>query len=59
MSNNLELTFQKDNMGIGRRKQSTARVFLTPGTGKLLINNVVGEKYLQYNKFISIKLLNP
>jgi len=59
MSNNLELTFQKDNMGIGRRKQSTARVFLTPGTGKLLINNVVGEKYLQYNTIYINKIAEP
>jgi small subunit ribosomal protein S9 len=46
---NFELVFQKNNIGIGRRKQSTARVFLNQGTGKLIINNVSGEKYLQYN----------
>ncbi len=44
-----ELIFQKDKIGIGKRKQSTARVFLIPGEGNLLINKVPGEKYLQYN----------
>ncbi len=31
---------------IGRRKTSTARVRLTPGTGKRIINNLVMKKYL-------------
>jgi len=44
-----QLVFQKDKLGIGRRKQAVARVFLTPGTGNVTINNVPGEKYLQYN----------
>ena len=44
-----QLVFQKDKLGIGRRKQAVARVFLTPGTGNLTINTVPGEKYLQYN----------
>jgi small subunit ribosomal protein S9 len=44
-----QLIFQKDKLGIGRRKQAVARVFLTPGTGNVTINNVPGEKYLQYN----------
>ena len=44
-----ELIFQKDQIGIGKRKQSTARVFLIPGTGNILINKVPGDKYLQYN----------
>jgi len=43
-----QLIFQKDKIGIGRRKQAVARVFLTPGTGNITINNVP-EKYLQYN----------
>ena len=49
MVTNFEFVFQKNNMGIGRRKQSSARVFLIPGTGKLIINKTPGEKYLQYN----------
>ena len=44
-----QLVFQKEKLGIGRRKQAVARVFLTPGTGNITINNVPGEKYLQYN----------
>lgn len=44
-----ELIFQKDNIGLGKRKQAIARVFLIPGTGNLIINKVSGNKYLQYN----------
>jgi small subunit ribosomal protein S9 len=44
-----ELIFQKDNIGLGKRKQAVARVFLIPGEGNLIINNVSGNKYLQYN----------
>lgn len=44
-----ELIFQKDQIGIGKRKQSTARVFLIPGTGNITVNKTPGEKYLQYN----------
>ncbi|MCF0217703.1 MAG: 30S ribosomal protein S9 [Malacoplasma sp.] len=31
--------------GLGRRKSSVAKVKLIPGTGKILINNVVPSKY--------------
>jgi len=44
-----ELIFQKDNIGLGKRKQASARVFLIPGEGNLIINKVSGNKYLQYN----------
>ena len=44
-----ELIFQKDNIGLGKRKQAVARVFLVPGEGNLIINKVSGTKYLQYN----------
>lgn len=44
-----ELIFQKDNIGLGKRKQAVARVFLVPGEGNLIINKVSGNKYLQYN----------
>lgn len=44
-----ELIFQKDNIGLGKRKQAIARVFLVPGEGNLTINKVPGNKYLQYN----------
>ena len=45
----VELIFQKDNIGLGKRKQAVARVFLIPGNGNLTINKVSGNKYLQYN----------
>jgi len=41
--------FQKDKIGLGKRKRAVARVFLVPGNGKVTINKVSGEKYLQYN----------
>jgi small subunit ribosomal protein S9 len=44
-----KLIFQKDNMGLGKRKQAIARVFLIPGEGNLIVNKVSGNKYLQYN----------
>lgn len=44
-----ELIFQKANIGLGKRKQAIARVFLIPGEGNLIINKVSGTKYLQYN----------
>jgi small subunit ribosomal protein S9 len=49
MNSKQELIFQKDQIGIGKRKQSTARVFLVPGTGNIIINKIPGDKYLQYN----------
>ena len=45
----VELIFQKENIGLGKRKQAIARVFLIPGEGNLIINKVSGTKYLQYN----------
>lgn len=45
----MKLTFQKTNIGLGRRKQAIARVFLLPGEGNITINKKSGEKYLQYN----------
>ena len=44
-----KLIFQKDNIGLGKRKQAVARVFLIPGEGNLVINKLSGNKYLQYN----------
>ena len=49
MDSKKELVFQKDQIGLGKRKQSTARVFLVPGEGNILINKVNGNHYLQYN----------
>ena len=50
MNSTTNLVFQKQNIGLGKRKQSVARVFLVPGEGNLIINNVPGQKYLQYNE---------
>jgi ribosomal protein S9 len=49
MNSKMELNFQKNNIGLGRRKQAIARVFLIPGEGNLIINKKPGDKYLQYN----------
>jgi small subunit ribosomal protein S9 len=46
----MELTFQKKNIGLGKRKEAIARVFLIPGEGNLIINKTSGDKYLQYNE---------
>ena len=44
-----EPTFQKDKIGLGRRKRAVARVSFSPGQGNLIINKIPGEKYLHYN----------
>jgi small subunit ribosomal protein S9 len=46
----MELIFQKKNIGLGKRKEAIARVFLIPGDGNLIINKTSGNKYLQYNE---------
>nr|YP_009315201.1 Ribosomal protein S9 [Titanophycus setchellii]SCW23656.1 Ribosomal protein S9 [Titanophycus setchellii] len=35
--------------GTGRRKSSIARVRLVPGSGKMMINGLPGESYLQFS----------
>jgi small subunit ribosomal protein S9 len=50
MNSQKELVFQKSNIGLGKRKQAVARVFLIPGEGNILINKVSGPQYLQYNE---------
>jgi ribosomal protein S9 len=35
MNSKIELIFQKNNIGLGKRKQAIARVFLIPGEGNL------------------------
>jgi small subunit ribosomal protein S9 len=44
-----ELIYQKNNIGLGKRKQAVARVFIIPGNGSLIVNKISGNKYLQYN----------
>ena len=46
---NKNLIFNKENIGVGKRKQAVARVFLISGTGKLIVNQMSGEKYFQFN----------
>lgn len=64
MITDFEYNFQKENIGIGRRKEAVARVFLVPGNGQIMINKVPGEKYLQYNTnylnkiWLPLKLVN-
>nr|ARW68361.1 ribosomal protein S9 [Chondria sp. (in: red algae)] len=47
------MTMQYNNKiiysGTGRRKTSIARVQLIPGSGKLMINGLPGELYLQFS----------
>ena len=50
MNSEIKLVFQKDNLGLGKRKQAIAQVFLIPGSGNIIINKIPGEKYLQYNQ---------
>src|SRR6476469_254252 len=56
---NLELIFNKNNIGVGRRKQATARVFLIPGKGNININKKSGDRYLQYNETYLTTVLAP
>lgn len=46
----MKLVFQKANIGLGKRKQAVARVFIIPGEGNIIINKISGDKYLQYNE---------
>ena len=59
MNNILESNFQKDKLGLGRRKKAVVRIFLVPGEGQLIINKVSGEKYLQYNTTYLDKIWDP
>ena len=45
----MELIYQKENIGLGKRKKAIARVFLVPGKGNIIINQMDGNQYLQYN----------
>jgi small subunit ribosomal protein S9 len=51
--------FQKDKIGLGKRKRAIARVFLVPGNGNIIINKVSGEKYLQYNSTYLNAIFEP
>lgn len=49
MNSKIKLNFKKKEIGLGKRKQAVARVFLISGKGDLIINNIPGNQYLQYN----------
>ena len=51
--------FNKNNISIGRRKESTARVLLRSGTGLLTINKTDGNHYLQQNTVYLKNIFNP
>ena len=46
---NKKLIFKKESIGLGKRKQAIARVFIISGTGNLIVNQISGEKYFQFN----------
>ena len=54
-----ELTFQKNYIGLGKRKQAIARVFLIPGEGNITINKINGNQYLQYNDTYLTAIWSP
>ena len=47
----MELSFRKKNIGLGRRKEASARVFLLPGEGNITINKKSGDKYFIASNF--------
>tara|TARA_B110000977_G_scaffold197036_1_gene278648 strand:- start:12016 stop:12441 length:426 start_codon:yes stop_codon:yes gene_type:complete len=53
------VTFQKDNVGIGKRKKASATVFLFQGSGNITINKIPGELYFQYNSDYLLNLRAP
>ena len=55
----MNIKLEKNNIGLGKRKQAIARVFLVPGEGNLIINKGSGEKYLQYNTMYLNKIWDP
>lgn len=55
----MKLIFQKKNIGLGKRKEAIARVFLIPGEGNLIINKTSGNKYLQYNETYLTTVWSP
>jgi small subunit ribosomal protein S9 len=59
MNNQVQIQFQKDKIGVGKRKEAVARVFLTPGDGNITINKIPGEKYLQYNTAYLANIWKP
>ena len=44
--------------GTGRRKSSTARVYLTPGKGKIIVNDRPVDEYMPYQTLV-MDLMQP
>jgi small subunit ribosomal protein S9 len=59
MTNEVQTMFLKNKIGVGKRKQAVARVFLVPGEGNIIINKIPGEKYLQYNTTYLTNIWSP
>ena len=55
----MELIFRRKNIGLGKRKEAIARIFLIPGAGNLIINKISGNKYLQYNETYLATVWSP
>ena len=55
----MKLIFEKTNIGLGKRKQAIARVFLIPGEGNITINKINGNQYLQYNDTYLTAIWSP
>jgi small subunit ribosomal protein S9 len=45
----MNIVYQKNKIGLGKRKRAIAKVFFIEGNGKITINKISGERYLQYN----------
>jgi len=50
MNSETKLIFQKNNIGLGKRKQAVAQVFLVSGSGNVTVNKISGENYFQHSK---------
>lgn len=59
MNNKVQIKFQQNKIGVGKRKQAIARIFLIRGNGNIIINKVPGEKYLQYNTTYLANIWKP
>jgi ribosomal protein S9 len=50
----MELVFQKKNIGLGKRKQAIARVFLIPGEGNIIINKTLVKNIYNITKYLGM-----
>jgi small subunit ribosomal protein S9 len=45
--------------GTGRRKEATARVYLKPGSGKILVNGQSYQDYFCHRKLLEVQVMRP